>query len=189
MLATEEDLRSRHRRTTGSGLQRSKPVTAERRKPGASAGIHIGAQSWRDAGPSAKVEVQLVSDDQAHTARRMDVAKIPRTALARGSNEWSAIGAQPIHAVAAVAKGDVGDLGASISLADLVGRPAMYEEAPEHDALIKRPRSCDRAASGNPCGSGKSSESASIAGPRMSPSVHEALSRRSGCSRRTRTLT
>ena len=81
--------------------------------------------------------MQLVSDDQAHTTRRMDVAKIPRTALARGSNEWSAIGAQPIHAVAAVAKGDVCDLGASISLADLVGRPAMYEEAPEHDALIR----------------------------------------------------
>src|SRR5205814_10095790 len=76
-------------------------------------------------------------DDQAHTTRRMDVAKIPRTALGRGSNEWSAIGAQPIHPVAAVAKGDVGDLGASISLADLVGRPAMYQAAPEHDAPIR----------------------------------------------------
>src|SRR5204862_3318211 len=117
---------SSHPPPTGPGRQLSTPVAAERRKPGASAGIHIGAQRWRDAGPSAKVEVQLVSDDQAHTTRRMDVAKIPRTALGRGSSEWSAIGAQPIHPVAAVANGDAGDLGASISLADLVGRPAMY---------------------------------------------------------------
>ena len=125
ILAGEADrARGQHARF-GAGVHRGEPVASD----GGQAGC-VGA--WCPVfRPAADVEVELVADDQASAAGRLDVAPVPGPVGFIHPGEGTAVGPVPVEAVAAEAQEDLVPLGShtAVSLPD--------GEQPDHEALVR----------------------------------------------------
>src|SRR5262249_24708302 len=114
VLAAELHRPCRQRAPRRAGIHRGEAVPAEQRQARAT-----DARVWRTLlpRPPAAVEAQLLADDQATAAGRLDVAPVPVTVILRHADEGSVVRPIPVEAVAAEAVADLVRLGPVLRLA------------------------------------------------------------------------